>query len=62
MKKLYITPTTFILNLSVEGLIAGSLDPLTIHSEGASVNSSDAWTKSGNSSSSYNVWDDDWSN
>jgi len=59
MKKTYITPELVITDIKVCQMIAQS--PTVRINRDASVNAADIGVKS-NRSSSYNVWDDDWSN
>ena len=58
MKKAYITPETLLMRIASEKLIAESIG---INEKRAT---SGGWVKEDNtssSSSSYNVWNDDWS-
>lgn len=56
MKKTYITPSTDVLNINAQLMIAASEPKVTVDKEG-SVEASDVEVKRGD----YNVWSDDWS-
>lgn len=56
MKKNYITPTASTTLVEAQMLIADS--PIVTVNPGGSVNASEVEVKT---ATSYNVWDDDWS-
>lgn len=56
MKKTYITPSTDVLNINAQLMIAASEPKVTVDNEG-SVEASDVEVKRND----YNVWNDSWS-
>lgn len=58
MKKNYIIPSVFIVNLNTCSIIAGSPDKVSFHTQGGSGTD---LVKENTTTPDYNVWDDDWS-
>ena len=56
MKKTYITPSTDVLNINAQLMIAASEPKVTVDNEG-SVNASDVEVKRND----YNAWNENWS-
>ena len=58
MKKMYIVPAIFAVELGTQHMMAESLG---INKDGATINSSgDILVKEQNTSSDVNVWDEEW--